>query len=233
MNYFQKNLEHLTAKKFDSADFKLKTGIDPEKVKQWVLGKTNPSIEELLSTCTFFSLSTDSILKTELSLQDGNLDIKMLVVDIDGVMTDAGLYYFEDGNTGKKFNAKDGMAIKSLTLKGFPVGIISGSFNRRLIQERAKALGVKDLYIGNDDKLSVLKKWCDQKNIELKNVAFIGDDLNDLSILKAVGFPACPADACDQVKAVSRIILTRKGGKACIREFVDRELSHIFLSDIS
>lgn len=147
--------------------------------------------------------------------------IKLLILDVDGVMTDGGMYYTENGDQFKKFNAKDGMAIMHLRKKGFPVGIISSGFSGEAIRKRAEILNIDLCYIGRDPKLGVLQTWCSDLGISLKEVAIIGDDINDLEVMQQVGFSACPADAVVEIKKQVDLILTQKGGKACIREFVD------------
>lgn len=153
-----------------------------------------------------------------------SFDFKFLVTDIDGVLTDGGMYYTESGDEFKKFNAKDGMAIKILLSEGYHVGFLSSGTNSNIIKNRAKTIGVEYVMIGTWKKLEQLKKWCDELNISIDNVAYIGDDINDLVVIKAVGLSACPADAVDEIKKEADIILTKKGGDACLREFVDNYL---------
>ncbi|MEQ1732460.1 MAG: HAD-IIIA family hydrolase [Bacteroidia bacterium] len=151
--------------------------------------------------------------------------IKMLILDVDGVMTNGGMYYSESGDEFKRFNTKDGYAVRELTKRGFEVGIISNGKNINLITQRATLLGIKNVYVGKADKLEILNKWCATLNIALHEVAHIGDDLNDLTIMRAVGFSACPADACLAIKNTASVTLTTNGGYGCVREFYDRYLS--------
>ncbi len=146
---------------------------------------------------------------------------KLLALDIDGVMTDGGMIVNSDKTEAKKFNTKDGMAIKNLLKQGIEVGFISSGKNLDLVQYRADMLGVKHVWVGSGEKLDVLKQWCEKMNISLSEVAFIGDDINDINVLKNVGFSACPADAVSVVKDVCTRILTRNGGDACVRELVE------------
>lgn len=147
--------------------------------------------------------------------------IKLLILDIDGVMTDGGMYYTEKGDQFKKFNAKDGMAIMALRKKGFPVGIISSGFAGEAIRKRAEVLDIQLCYIGRDPKLGILQNWCTDLGITLKEVAIIGDDINDMEVMQQVGFSACPSDAVHIIKKQVDLILTKKGGNACVREFID------------
>ena len=147
--------------------------------------------------------------------------IKLLVLDVDGVMTDGGMYYSENGDQIKKFNTKDGIAIQHLTKNGYQVAIISSGYTTEMIQKRAELLGVQRVYVGRDPKLTVLNQFCEELGIELNQVAIIGDDVNDLPVIKKVGFSAAPSDAMNTVKSNVDAILTKKGGDGCVREFID------------
>lgn len=147
--------------------------------------------------------------------------IKLLILDVDGVMTDGGMYFTENGDQIKKFNTKDGMAIIHLTKSDFQIAILSSGFTNNMVQERAKLLGIQKCYVGRDKKIEVLEAYCKELSISLENVAIIGDDINDLDIIKKVGFSACPSDAMDVVKSNVDVILNKKGGEGCVREFID------------
>ena len=151
-------------------------------------------------------------------------EIKLLVIDVDGVLTDGGMYFTESGDQFKKFNTKDGMGILHLTKSGFQVAIISSGFKGELVKNRAEMLGVQYCYVGRDAKLGVLKSHCAELGIDLKNVAMIGDDINDLEVMRSVGLSVCPSDAVKIVKTNSSIILNKRGGEACVREFIDEYL---------
>lgn len=151
--------------------------------------------------------------------------IECLIVDVDGVMTDGGMYWSEQGDQIKKFNTKDGLGLMELTKKAFKVGIISSGFTQVMVQKRAELLGITHCYVGQQPKLEVLETWCKEWGISLENVAVIGDDKNDLALMKAVGFAACPADAVNEVKSICNLILERKGGEGCVREFIDAYLN--------
>lgn len=147
--------------------------------------------------------------------------IKLLILDVDGVLTDGGMYASESGDQMKKYNAKDGMAILHLTKNNFQVGIISSGFKGEAVKERSELLGIQHFYLGRDKKIDILKEFCEKLNIELANVAIVGDDINDLEVIRNVGFSACPADAVQVVKANVDIVLNKKGGEGCVREFID------------
>ncbi len=147
--------------------------------------------------------------------------IKLLVLDVDGVMTDGGMYYTENGDQFKKYNTKDGMAIIHLTKNDFQVAIISSGFKSEMVKSRAELLGIQHFYVGRDRKLNILTDICEKLAIQLENVAMVGDDINDLEIIKQIGFSACPSDAVDIVKSNVDVILGKKGGEGCVREFID------------
>lgn len=148
--------------------------------------------------------------------------IKLLVLDVDGTMTDAGVYIMEDGRQFKKFNARDGMGIRLAIKSGVEVGIISHSLVSEMVTARANMLGMKYYYVGQRPKLEVLEEWKVKLGLSNEEIAFIGDDVNDLDVMQVVGFKACPADAVSQIKAISDVVLEKKGGDGAVREFVDR-----------
>lgn len=169
------------------------------------------------------SLLFKPLFKTdELTLKLAN--IKMLILDVDGVMTDGGMYFAESGDQFKKFNTKDGMGIIHLIKKGFQVGIISAGFKDVGVSARAEMLGIQHCYVGREPKINILRKWCEELNLSLDEVAMIGDDINDLEIMQLIGFKTCPKDAVEVVKKEVDLILSKKGGEGCVREFIDNYL---------
>jgi 3-deoxy-D-manno-octulosonate 8-phosphate phosphatase (KDO 8-P phosphatase) len=151
--------------------------------------------------------------------------IKFLILDVDGVMTDGGMIFSESADQLKKFNTKDGMGIMEVVKhREIELGIISSGFTGGLVHKRAEMLGMKRCYIGRDSKISVLESWIEEMGISLEEVAIIGDDINDLGIMRVVGFTACPADAVEVVKKQVDVILSLKGGQGCVREFIDNYL---------
>ena len=148
--------------------------------------------------------------------------IKFLVLDVDGVLTDGGMYYSESGDEFKKFNTKDGLGIKRVVAAGIPVGFISSGKNKIIINNRAALLGVEYVYAGFDEKLPILNSWREKLSLTWKDIAYIGDDMNDSGIMKKVGVPACPADAVQEIKKISKVILKKKGGEGCVREFIEK-----------
>lgn len=150
--------------------------------------------------------------------------IKLLILDVDGVMTDGGMYYSEQGDQMKKYNTKDGMAILKAKEKGISFGIISSAFVDKMVKNRAETLKIEHVYVGRDQKIDVLNGWCSNMGISLEEVAIIGDDINDLSLIKNVGFSACPADAVPLVKHACDVVLSKKGGEGVVRELIDNYL---------
>jgi YrbI family 3-deoxy-D-manno-octulosonate 8-phosphate phosphatase len=187
------------------------------------------SVYDLEAICEEYELDLQALLFTPLFSQ-ANIDkkikeIKMLVLDVDGVLTDGGMYVSENGDQMKRYHTHDGLALLELSKsKKLELGIISSGFTQHMVQDRAALLGIERVYVGREPKLSILNTWCKEMNISTKEVAFIGDDRNDLEIMKAVGLAICPASAVASVKSISDIILSRKGGAACVREFIDNYL---------
>jgi 3-deoxy-D-manno-octulosonate 8-phosphate phosphatase (KDO 8-P phosphatase) len=147
--------------------------------------------------------------------------IKLLLTDCDGVLTDAGVYYGENGEVLKKFNMRDGMAVERLRkLVGVETGIITGETSPSVVSRAAK-LKITELHLGSKDKLSLLTDILERKDLDASEVAFIGDDVNDLEIQKAVGFSACPADATRYNKSIADYCCDAKGGEGCFRELAE------------
>ena len=147
--------------------------------------------------------------------------IKIFLSDVDGVLTDAGMYYTEKGDEIKKFSTYDGMAFKIIQKRGVKVGIITTE-DRQLNRNRAQKLSLDFDFHGADDKLKIVKELCKKQNINLNQVAYIGDDVNCFELLSNVGFPACPKNAVDKIKSIPNIIqLSQNGGSGVVREFVE------------
>lgn len=150
--------------------------------------------------------------------------IKLLILDVDGTMTDGGIYIMENGKQFKKFNSRDGMGIKLLQKAGIETGLISNGKTSSMIAVRAEMLGINKCYVGELPKMEVLKAWMDEEGIDFSQVCMVGDDINDLPVMEKAGLSACPADAVRLVKEKVDIVLKLKGGEGCIRELVDDHL---------
>jgi len=146
--------------------------------------------------------------------------IKLLSLDVDGVLTDGGIYYADDGNSFRKFNAKDGMGMTRLMAEGVPVTIISAGAPGA-IEYRAKRLGVSHVFTDVQDKLAILRQLCADLGVGMNEVAHMGDDVNDLPIMAEVGLSITVADAVDDVLKVAKLVTTRRGGDGAVREICD------------
>ena len=141
-------------------------------------------------------------------------------IDIDGVWTDARMHYTEKGDFMKSFSTYDGMGVQLLKEKNIETVIIT-SENSNIVLQRAKKLNISNVNIGIQNKLEIIKKICLEKNISLKNVAYIGDDLNDVDILNVVGFSALTKNSPIKNRIKVDYITNKKGGDGAFREFVD------------
>ena len=149
--------------------------------------------------------------------------IKLFLCDVDGTLTDGGMYYSETGDEQKKFNTRDGMGFQLLREAGIKTGIIT-SENTHIVENRAKKLKLDFLRQSKRDggKVAAAQEICDEMGITLSEVAYIGDDINCFDLLSAVAVAACPCDAMPKVKAIPGIrVMTKKGGEGCVREFIE------------
>ena len=187
----------------------------------------DPTPDELVRIAKYFNLPLDVIVLKDLrQLHKFDKDqFKMMILDVDGTMTDGGMYFTENGDLIKKYNAKDGIAIKRKIKEGMQFGIISHGTKLKVVQERAEMLGIQHVHVGPEPKLEILNSWLSKLNINLSEVVYIGDDVNDLDIMSAVGLTACPGNAVNEIKKLVDIVLHKEGGDACIRELIDEWLS--------
>ncbi len=146
--------------------------------------------------------------------------IRLFATDVDGVLTDAGMYYSETGDEWKKFNTRDGMGIKLLQRAGIITAIVTQE-RTKLVARRAEKLAIPELHQGVMDKLTVIREMADRHGLSLKQVAYIGDDVNDLEALKAVGFSASPADGLPDIVAAVDYVCQKKGGEGAVREIIE------------
>ena len=135
-------------------------------------------------------------------------DIRMLIMDCDGVLTDGAMIFSKNGDEIKRFNAKDGQGIKLFRHQGKLTGIISAGISTGLVEKRAEMLGVEHVYVGKHPKLEILKGWMDRLKLDFENIAYIGDDVTDIPILEKVGASFCPADAVSAVKQTAEVVLS-------------------------
>lgn len=146
--------------------------------------------------------------------------LKLVLTDIDGVWTDGGMYYDQTGNEWKKFHTYDSAGVLFCHQASIPVGIITGE-DTEIVKRRAEKLKIDYLFQGAKDKLGIATNLCKELGISLSEVAYIGDDINDIELLKNAGISACPNSAPESVKQVVQIILKKDGGEGVFREFVE------------
>ncbi len=148
-------------------------------------------------------------------------NIRAIIMDVDGTLTDGGIYVGETGELMKRFDVKDGYAIHNILPKMNIVPIIITGRKSEIVSHRCKELGISDVVQGSIDKVSDMKKILRDKGIGLSQVAYIGDDLNDFECMKLVAVRGCPADAVQEIKEISDIVTCNKGGHGAVREFID------------
>lgn len=147
-------------------------------------------------------------------------NIKIMAFDVDGVMTDGSLTFDENGVEYKTYNVKDGQGIQLLHKAGIIPAIITKR-NNGTVKYRAKILGIKEFHDGVQDKIEALQEIAKKYNVTTKEIAYMGDDVPDICVLKVVGLPSCPNDAIEEVKQNAKFISTKGGGKGAVRELVD------------
>jgi YrbI family 3-deoxy-D-manno-octulosonate 8-phosphate phosphatase len=143
--------------------------------------------------------------------------VRLLCVDVDGVLTDAGMYYGPDGEVLKKFNTRDGMGLARVREAGVAVAIISGE-DSAIVHARAAKLKIDDVFCGASNKRVAIDELCTRHGLDLDEVAFIGDDLNDLPALECVGLACAVSDAAEPVQAIAHYVTRRRGGDGAVRE---------------
>lgn len=148
------------------------------------------------------------------------MKIKLLVMDVDGTLTDGKIHMGADGELFKSFHAKDGLGIVHILPKlGITPMIITGRTSG-LLEKRVKELHISHLHQGISHKELLLPRLCDDLSVKLSEVAYIGDDLNDLPVMKLVGIKACPFDAVEEIKNICDFISTKNGGEGAVRDFI-------------
>ena len=150
--------------------------------------------------------------------------IKNFVFDVDGVFTDGSIVVDSNGNELRVFSTRDGIAVKLASDKGYNICVISGG-NNEGVRKRLNRLGVKNVFLGIDDKIKVFKDYLKENNIELEETSFMGDDLPDIKILEMVGLSCCPNDASPEVRNIVDYISNKKGGNGCVRDIIEQVLT--------
>lgn len=146
--------------------------------------------------------------------------VKYILIDVDGVLTDGGIYIGDDGREFLRFDAKDGMGIIILRGLSYGVGFISGRTNKA-IEYRAKSLGVSDVFLGVQDKLIIYEEIKEKYGLKDEEIAYVGDDLNDVPVMERVGFAITVADGSKEVRRCAHYVTKLPGGRGAIRELVE------------
>lgn len=150
-------------------------------------------------------------------------NINTFILDIDGVLTDGSVMVTTSGDMLRSMNIKDGYALKTAIDKGFNICIISGGTNEG-VRVRLNGLGITDVFLGAHNKIEQLNTYLASKNVDLKQVLYMGDDIPDYPVMKLVGLPTCPQDAAPEIKAISKYVSHKNGGKGAVRDVIEQVL---------
>ena len=148
------------------------------------------------------------------------MQIKLIILDVDGTMTDGGVYYGSDGTETKKFNTRDAAGFFAAREAGINIMVLTGR-NSSVVERRMTELHVSYLFQGVKDKFTFISRFAAENQLDMAEIAYVGDDLNDYNAMRAVGFKACPADACPEIKAICNYISTKNGGCGVIRDVIE------------
>jgi len=166
-------------------------------------------------------VTSDKLRKKNIHLAKKARKIKLVLTDNDGVLTDTGVYYSDTGEMLKRFSIRDGMGVERLKkILKIETGIITGELSDS-VKKRAEKLEIKELHLGVKDKPDVLNKILKANNLKPENIAFIGDDVNDIELIKLAGLTASPADAMPDIKKIVDYVCDEKGGNGAFREFAE------------
>ena len=149
--------------------------------------------------------------------------ITTFIFDVDGVLTDGTITITTSGELLRTMHTKDGFALKTALQAGYNICVISGGSNEG-VRERLKGLGITDIYLGAHNKIEQMEGYLNDRNVNLENVLFMGDDIPDYPVMKLVGLPACPQDAVPEIKAISKYVSHKNGGKGCVRDVIEQVL---------
>ncbi|MBB4077490.1 3-deoxy-D-manno-octulosonate 8-phosphate phosphatase (KDO 8-P phosphatase) [Lewinella aquimaris] len=150
-------------------------------------------------------------------------DITTFIFDVDGVLTNSQLMILEDGGLLRQMNVRDGYAIKRALEKGYQVCVITGGKSQGVVS-RLQGLGVVDIYYGVQDKVEAYREYMDLYDLDDENVLFMGDDVPDYEVMRLVGFPTCPQDACSEILSISKYVSDKCGGAGAVRDVIERTL---------
>jgi 3-deoxy-D-manno-octulosonate 8-phosphate phosphatase (KDO 8-P phosphatase) len=149
--------------------------------------------------------------------------IKAILLDVDGVLTNGMLMLTESGEQLRQFNIKDGYALQLAVKRGLKLAALSGARSKG-VEYRLNGLGIKDVFLGLDSKIEVYNKYLLENDLSPEQVLFVGDDMPDLQVMKLAGLAVCPADAIEEIKAISHYISPKNGGEGCVRDIIEKVL---------
>jgi len=155
----------------------------------------------------------------DLNFKEKLKNIKAFVFDVDGVLSGSVVHICNDGELERTTNVKDGYAIKKALEADFAVGIITGG-KSQAVKERFENLGVDSFYLASENKIEDFNDFLKKKKLKASSVLYMGDDIPDMEVMKQCGVATCPADADEQIKAISLYISQKEGGKACVRDII-------------
>ena len=149
--------------------------------------------------------------------------IKAFAFDVDGVLAKPEVYLSPEGELLRSMNTKDGYALQYATKRGYPIAIITGGTTES-VGLRFKGLGITDIYLGVEKKIEIFRTYIEKYNLNPEQVLYMGDDIPDYEVMSVVGMPACPSDASEEIKSISKYISHFKGGEGCVRDIIEQVL---------
>ncbi|MCX7696130.1 MAG: HAD-IIIA family hydrolase [Bacteroidales bacterium] len=222
MKYFTNLLQEYITQKGDPLTFiEDACHFFPGTISLLLTRQRVPTWNEIVTLAKYFQVDPiELVLPKKLIGQLRTYSFKWIILDVDGVLTDGGIYISARGVESKRFNVKDGYAIKQLIENNFQIGFLSNAHSSRIVSYRAKMLNVALYYVGEKTKHEVFSEWVEKYNIEHSSVIYVGDDLNDLDLMKKVGFSVCPSDAHPFILEHADMVLFSRGGEGCVAELL-------------
>jgi 3-deoxy-D-manno-octulosonate 8-phosphate phosphatase (KDO 8-P phosphatase) len=149
--------------------------------------------------------------------------VKAFAFDVDGVFTNGSVMLHPGGEFIRMMNIKDGFAVQHAVKMGYPIAIITGGYSK-MVKKRFSVLGVKDVYMKSANKIKAFDAFLDRYHLEPADILYMGDDLPDYEVMRKAGFPACPADAAEEIRQISLYASHKKGGEGCVRDIIEQVL---------
>lgn len=147
--------------------------------------------------------------------------VNCFILDVDGVLTDGSLTLLPSGEQVRKMNIRDGYALQAAVKAGYKIAVISGGKSES-VKDRLNGLGVRDIYLGVNDKLVKFEELVSMYDLKAENILYMGDDLPDFEVMKKCGIATCPADAAHEIKSISMYVSDKKGGDGCVRDVIEQ-----------